>query len=60
MKVRFRVTVSDGAGRKFASGQVADVDDDQAKVWLGLGLVDSVESVKREAVKRAPRKAAKD
>lgn len=55
MKVRFRTTVSDGAGRRFVSGQVADVDDKQAKVWLGHGLVESAESEKREATTRAPR-----
>lgn len=59
MKVRFRTTVSDGEGQKYASGSVAEVDDKQAKTWLGLGLVESVESEKRDATKRAPRKATK-
>lgn len=59
MKVKFRTTVSDGAGRRYDSGSVADIDDKQAKVWLGHGLVESVETEKREAVKQAPRKATK-
>lgn len=59
MKVRFRTTVSDGKGQRYASGSVAEVDDAQAKVWLGHGLVESAEAEKRDATKRAPRKATK-
>jgi hypothetical protein len=59
MRVKFRVSTSDGLGRRFASGQVAEVDDATARTWLGLGLVQSAEPpTKREAVKRAPRTAA--
>jgi hypothetical protein len=57
MRVKFNTTVSDGEGRKFASGSVADIDDDQAKAWLGHGLVDSVETEKRDATRTAPRTA---
>lgn len=60
MKVKFRTTVSDGSGRRYDSGQVADVEDKQAKVWLGHGLVESAESIKREATTRAPRTTKKD
>lgn len=59
MRVKFRTTVSNGNGGRYASGQVADIDDKQAKVWLGHGLVESVESEKQEATKRAPRTADK-
>jgi hypothetical protein len=58
MKVRFRTTVSDGQGQRYASGSVAEVEDAQAKVWLGHGLVEQVETEKRTATKAAPRKAA--
>lgn len=61
MKVKFRTVVSDGSGRRYNSGEVADVDDAQAKTWLGHGLVETVESdgkaTKRTATKQAPRTA---
>lgn len=59
MQVKFRTTVSDGQGQRYASGSVAEVPDEQAKVWLGHGLVEQVDVEKRTATKRAPRKATK-
>lgn len=58
MKLRFRVAVSDGAGQRFSSGQVADIDEDRAKLWLGLGYADSVDGPRQsQAVSQAPRQA---
>lgn len=59
MRVKFRVQVSDGLGGRYASGQVADIDEAQARAWLGLGFVEPVQTQKRTAVKRAPRRASK-
>jgi hypothetical protein len=55
VKVKFRVPVADGQGNRWVSGQVAEIDEDLAKAWTGLGFVEDPDKGFRTATRRAPR-----
>ncbi|GGV80477.1 DUF7302 family protein [Streptomyces thermoviolaceus] len=72
--MRIRITavtsVSDGAGHRYRSGQVADVTDDLAAAWIAAGHAEQADeeqtppaspkqAAKRTATRRAPRKATR-
>lgn len=59
MKIEIIVGTSDGAGRRYTSGQVVDIEDGIAKSWIGHGYAEPVEGEKRTATAAAPRTAAK-
>lgn len=58
MRLKIVTPVSDGT-RRFKLGEVADVEEGQAKVWLGLGYAEVATQASRKATKRAPRRATK-
>jgi len=60
--MRIRITavtsISDGAGRRYRSGDVVTVDDALGRSWIAAGHATAADgSTKREATRKAPRKA---
>lgn len=53
-------SVSDGKGLRYRTGQVVDVDDDQARAWVAAGharRTSGRQADKRTATRRAPNTA---
>ncbi|MFG2683157.1 hypothetical protein [Streptomyces sp. NPDC048392] len=53
-------SVSDGMGLRYRTGQVVDVDDDQARAWVAAGharRTSGKQAAKRTATRQAPNTA---
>jgi hypothetical protein len=59
--MRIRITavtsIADGAGHRYRSGQVVDVDDDLAAAWITAGH--AVQADGQQAPPASPKQAAK-
>ncbi|MGI5443387.1 hypothetical protein ACQEV4_40435 [Streptomyces shenzhenensis] len=54
-------SVSDGAGNRYRTGRIVDVDDDQARAWVDAGharRVSGRSATKRTAARKPPKTAA--
>jgi hypothetical protein len=54
-------SVSDGAGNRYRTGQIVDIDEDLARAWVAAGHARSTSgkaAAKRTATRPAPRTAA--
>jgi hypothetical protein len=60
VKVKFRVGASH-EGKKYQSGETADVPDELAKLWIGLRFAEpaNAEKQRQKAVRHAPATATK-
>lgn len=60
MKVKFRVGVAH-EGKRYNSGDLVEVKDDVAKLWIGLRFAEpaNAEKARQKAVRRAPATATK-
>lgn len=56
MRVKIVIPVADSK-RRYRLGEVVDVPEEQAKVWVSLGYVEPQTRAARRAVKRATKKA---